>query len=55
MTFSYREFSTDINGNTVYARVDADGVVRLTCCAEHPELQEWIAEGNTPEPADSEE
>ena len=53
MTFSYREFSTDINGNTVYARVDADGVIRLTCFAEHPELQEWIAEGNTPTPAES--
>jgi len=39
----------------IYARVDDDGVIRETCTADHPPLQEWIAEGNTPEPADSEE
>ena len=49
---TYVIHSTDINGNTIYGRVDVDGVIRLTCSAEHPELKEWLAEGNTPLPAD---
>jgi hypothetical protein len=35
-----------------YARIDDDGKCRLTCTAEYPELQAWLAEGNVPEPAD---
>jgi hypothetical protein len=35
-----------------YARIDDDGKCRLTCTAEYPELQAWLAEGNTPTPAD---
>tara|TARA_B100002019_G_C21234761_1_gene582114 strand:+ start:1091 stop:1252 length:162 start_codon:yes stop_codon:yes gene_type:complete len=42
------------NRPQIYARVDDDGVIRLTCTADHPPLQEWIAEGNTPAPAESE-
>lgn len=48
----YKIHSTDINGNTIYARVDEDGLIRLTCSAEYPEFQDWIAEGNEPLPAD---
>jgi hypothetical protein len=36
----------------VYARIDDDGLCRLTCSADHPPFQEWVAEGNEPEPAD---
>ena len=36
----------------IYARVDEDGLIRLTCTAEYPEFKAWIAEGNTPLPAD---
>jgi hypothetical protein len=36
----------------IYARIDDDGLCRLTCTADYPELQAWLAEGNTPEPAD---
>jgi len=36
----------------IYARVDDDGLCRLTCIEEYPPFQEWLAEGNTPEPAD---
>jgi hypothetical protein len=36
----------------IYARIDDDGLCRLTCTAEYSEFQEWLSEGNTPEPAD---
>ena len=32
----------------IYARVDDDNVIRLTCIADYQELKDWIAEGNTP-------
>ena len=38
----------------IYARVDEDGLIRLTCTAEYPEFKAWLAEGNTPLPADEE-
>jgi hypothetical protein len=44
-----------IEGETqIYARVDEDGLIRLTCTADYPEFKAWIAEGNTPLPADEE-
>jgi hypothetical protein len=44
-----------IEGETqIYARVDEDGLIRLTCTAEYPEFKAWVAEGNTPLPADEE-
>ena len=49
---TYKIFATDLNGNTVYARVDSDGLIRLTCGADYPAFQEWLAEGNEPLPAD---
>jgi hypothetical protein len=36
----------------IYARIDDDGKCRLTCTADYPELQAWLAEGNVPTPAD---
>jgi hypothetical protein len=36
----------------IYARIDDDGLCRMTCIAENPEFQAWLAEGNTPQPAD---
>ena len=32
--------------------VDDDDKIRVTCVEAHPELQEWIADGNTPEEAE---
>jgi len=40
------------DGNKIYGRIDDDGLMRVTCVEAHPELQEWIAEGNTPEEAE---
>jgi hypothetical protein len=36
----------------IYARIDEDGLCRLTCTADYQAYLEWLAEGNTPEPAD---
>jgi hypothetical protein len=36
----------------IYARIDDDGKCRLTCTEDYPEFKAWVAEGNTPEPAD---
>jgi len=41
-----------IDGKTIYARIDDNGLCRLTCVAEYPEFQAWLAEGNEPMPAD---
>jgi hypothetical protein len=38
----------------IYARIDDDGKCRLTCTGNYPEFKDWLAEGNTPEPADEE-
>jgi hypothetical protein len=36
----------------IYARIDDDGLCRLTCTEDYPAFQDWIKQGNTPEPAD---
>ena len=48
----FKILHTNIEGQTIYARIDDDGKCRLTCTEEHPEYLKWLAEGNTPEPAD---
>lgn len=48
----YKIFGTDINGNTIYAQISDDGAICLTCGADYPAFQEWLAEGNEPLPAD---
>lgn len=40
------------NGKTIYARIDDDGLCRLTCTEDYQEFKEWIKQGNTPEQAD---
>jgi hypothetical protein len=38
--------------NQIYARIDDDGLCRLTCSEDYPEFKAWLEEGNTPEPAE---
>ena len=39
------------NQQQIYAQFDDDGKCRLTCTEDYQEFKDWIAEGNTPEPA----
>jgi hypothetical protein len=49
---NYQIIRTNNEGRTIYGRIDDDGLCRLTCVAENPEFQAWLAEGNEPLPAD---
>ena len=48
----FKIHSTNDSGQIIYARIDADGLCRLTCTEDYPEFQAWLDEGNTPLPAD---
>ena len=50
---TYKILTTNEDGVTIYARIDDDGKCRLTCTADYPEFQAWLAEGNEPLPADA--
>ena len=48
----YKILRADEHGQTIYARVDDDGLCRLTCTADYPEFKAWLEEGNVSEPAE---
>jgi hypothetical protein len=48
----YKIHSVNEFGQTIYARIDDDGLCRLTCTEEYPEFKAWLDEGNIPEPAE---
>ena len=37
----------------IYARIDDDGLCRVTCTEDNPEFKSWLEEGNTPLPAEN--
>jgi hypothetical protein len=38
--------------NTVVAKIDDDGISRMSCTINNPDYLIWLSEGNRPEPAD---
>lgn len=51
---TYKLLHKTLEGVQIYARIDDDGLCRLTCTEDYPEFQAWLAEGNQPLPADEE-
>jgi hypothetical protein len=48
----YKMLSRQEGEQQIYARIDDDGLCRLTCTEDYPEFKAWIELGNTPLPAD---
>ena len=48
---NYKLLSTE-DGIKIYARIDDDGLCRVTCTEQNPEFMAWVEEGNTPEGAE---
>ena len=48
----YKKLPLNTDNVQIMARIDDDGKCRLTCTEDNPEFKAWLAEGNTPEPAD---
>ena len=48
----YKKLPKFNNEQQIYARIDDDGLCRLTCTEDYPEFKTWIEQGNTPLPAD---
>jgi hypothetical protein len=44
---------TEKNGEKIYARIDDDGLCRLTCAEDDQAYLAWVAEGGEVLPADS--
>ena len=49
----YQLLTTNEDGIKIYARIDGDGKCRVTCTEDNPEFMTWVAEGNTPLPAEN--
>jgi len=48
----YKLLQTNEDGIKIYARIDEDGLCRVTCTEQNPEFMAWVSEGNEPLPAD---
>jgi hypothetical protein len=44
----FKTLHSNEDGKVIYARIDDDGLCRLTCIEDYPEFQAWLSEGNTP-------
>jgi len=50
----YKLLTTNENGVKIFSRIDDDGKCRVTCTEDNPEFKAWVAQGNTPLPAENE-
>ena len=48
---TYKYLNTNEHGVKIYARIDEDGLCRVTCTEDNPEFIEWC-KTNTPEGAE---
>jgi hypothetical protein len=48
----YKILTINEDGQTIYARIDDDGLCRLTCTEDYPEFKTWIEQGGVPLLAD---
>ena len=48
----YKLLTTNEADVKIYARIDDDGLCRLTCTENDQAYLKWVEEGNTPLPAD---
>jgi hypothetical protein len=39
---TYEEIGINSNGQTIYGRIDDDGLCRFTCTEENSEYQAWL-------------
>ena len=49
---SYSVLHTEDSGVTVYKKIDADGVFRVSCLKHYPPFQEWLRENKDNLPSD---
>ena len=47
----YKLLTTNEDGVKIYARIDEDGLCRVTCTENDPSFLAWVAEGNQAESA----
>ena len=48
----YKLLTKNIDGVQILARIDDDGLCRLTCTENDQAYLQWLSEGNQPTPAD---
>jgi len=51
----YKKLPLGNDGVQILARIDDDGLCRLTCVENDPVYLKWLDEGNTPEPAEEQQ
>ena len=49
----YRLIRTNEDGVNIYAKIDDDGISRQSCSQFDQAYLKWVAEGNTPLPAEN--
>ena len=49
---TYKLIRTNETGIKIYGRIDDDEIIRTSCTENDQAYLKWVAEGNTPLPAD---